>query len=221
MRRVLGTWRTGIRHDELLTRRAVWCVRFVSRTCEPVRRQKDLFLEWLSMSAHLCWEWFVLVVKCDGVGVAIKSWEGKAVDSNLPWHMPGQSLACAVAVCLASVARSEHRRHTCTSRLGSLARRPWKGGAPTCKNLPNFWDLPRLSQAHQPPPHIEPASTCRAQRPMKHGSMHCWDVLAGYRAKTHLQWRLGHASQAGNGGWPEQTEMPFPSHLDDGDVDHI
>lgn len=76
-----------------------------------------------------------------------KSWEGKAVDSNLPWHMPGRSLACAVAVSRCSVAQDKprHTHHPSSFQpwqLGptSPARR---GTNHAAKNLPNIWDLPR------------------------------------------------------------------------------
>lgn len=94
-----------------------------------------------------------------------KSWEGKAVDSNLPWHMSGQSLACAAAVSLCSVALLRTVDATLAPppppSLGSLAQRPLPGGA---RNMPpktylTFGIYPALSRALQPPPHIEPAST--------------------------------------------------------------
>lgn len=92
-----------------------------------------------------------------------KSWEGKAVDSNLPWHMPGRSLACAVAVSRCSVAQHKPRH---THHPSSF--QPWQLG-PTSparrgtnmlpKTYLTFGIYPALSQAHPPPPHIEPAST--------------------------------------------------------------
>lgn len=128
----------------------MWCVRFIQRTCEPVRRQKCFLLEWSSRSAHeemeFFWGLFVLVVMKVGVDVAIKCWEGKAGGFQF-------ALACAwlkLGLCCGGVSvlcgsGQDHLRHTCTPS----SFQPWQFGPTSparrgtnhaAKNLPNIWD---------------------------------------------------------------------------------
>lgn len=149
----------------------MWCVRFIQRTCEPVRRQKCFLLEWSSRSAHeemeFFWGLFVLVVMKVGVDVAIKSWEGREggwIQICLGMCLVEAWLVlwrCLGALWLRTGPSAPHLYPLLLSALASLAQRPLQGGARTMlpKTYLTFVIYPALSQAHQPPPHIEPAST--------------------------------------------------------------
>ena len=97
MRGVLGTWRTGIGHDELLapTVGCVVCFLFTYLRASPTA--EGMPLECSSRSAHEEVVGVVLVVKCVMIGVDVAFKLAKAVEANLPWHLGVRIRYVAVA----------------------------------------------------------------------------------------------------------------------------